>query len=133
MNRYVIETADNTVRIWQADDAEHAREQHIDAFHDHPDELPVKVYEQVAEPMQGEGWFVVVERCEHEELDYAELPPYIIGPYKTEAEAEEECLSDSSITYCLLTIDAKTENYIAGGDCYWTDTPPEGIQIIPPA
>jgi hypothetical protein len=73
-------------------------------------------------------WFIVVTRFT---LDLKEpLYPYVVGPYATQGEAENEGNSDSGIIYSLLTIDAKAEGYIAD-DVYWTTNPPEGIRITP--
>jgi hypothetical protein len=81
-------------------------------------------------PQPGSGWFVVVERSTLGTYD--PLPPYVVGPYATEAEAQEEVESDSGIAFCLLTVDAKAERY-NGDDCYWTDVPPRWCSWIIPA
>ncbi|GGO94115.1 hypothetical protein GCM10011584_34410 [Nocardioides phosphati] len=86
--------------------------------------------ETTVAPQPGSGWFVVVERST---LGTAEpLPPYVVGPYATEVEAQEEVESDSGIAFCLLTIDAKEERYNAD-DCYATDVPPRWCSWIIPA
>lgn len=77
----------------------------------------------------AESWYVVVERMT---LDLDPMPPYVVGPYPSEAIAEREGQSDENLVYCLLTIDAKREGYIAD-DVWWTTEPPEGDRIIPPA
>lgn len=73
-------------------------------------------------------WFVVVDRLT---MDYQHMPPYVVGPYSAQ-EASKELNSDCGLVYSLLTIDAKSERYIAT-ECYMTPEPPEGERIIPEA
>jgi hypothetical protein len=73
-------------------------------------------------------WFVVVDRFERTETaeQGKRLKPYVVGPL-TKAEKDIEMGDDeATITYCLLTVDAKAEGYVAD-DCYATQSPPEGI------
>lgn len=72
--------------------------------------------------------FVVVERMDHDDND---LPPYAVGPF-TEVDGKVELESDVGIVFCLLTIDAKAENYVAH-DCYLAEGLHDGaLQIFPP-
>lgn len=75
-------------------------------------------------------WFVVVDRFERTETSEQgkRLPPYVVGPL-TKAEKDIEMGDDeATITFCLLTVDAKKEGYVAD-DCYATQNPPEGELI----
>ena len=79
--------------------------------------------------MASSNWYIVVERAN---LAYTErLAPYVYGPLSHQA-ACDDLISDSGITYCLLTEDAKQEGYIAD-EAYMTDDPPAGERIIPPS
>jgi hypothetical protein len=73
-----------------------------------------------------DAWYVVVER---QTYDSKRLLPYVVGPFD-EATAEAELQSDEGLIFCLLTVDAKSEGYVAD-ECYRTNTPPEGERIIP--
>ena len=70
--------------------------------------------------MTDSPWYVVVERTN---MINEPLLAYVVGPYDTEEEAEAAGNSEQSVAFCLLTIDAKNEGYIAT-NCYWTQTPP---------
>lgn len=74
--------------------------------------------------------YVVVERYDKDTNE--PLPPYAYGPFG-EKKCKKELESDSGVVFCLLTIDAKTEGYIAD-DCYMTtaDDLADGAIIINP-
>lgn len=76
-------------------------------------------------------WFVVVDRLERIDGEGwgKRLVPYVVGPL-TEAEKDEQMGDEEcTITFCLLTEDAKREGYIAD-DCYATQDPPIGERIL---
>lgn len=84
-------------------------------------------------------WYVVVERdvvtpdyTTKDKWIFDPLPPYVTGPFDTEAEAEEECDSESSQTFCFLTIDAKNDGYKAG-ECYYTQKLPDSAILFTPS
>ena len=69
----------------------------------------------------GGPWYVVVERYAYIEGSNRierQLAPYAVGPFEFYEAAEVERDSDgATVTYGLLTIDAKNEGYSAT-DCY---------------
>lgn len=77
------------------------------------------------------SWFVVVDRFERTTTAQQgpRLLPYVVGPL-TEAEKDIQMSDEeATIIFCLLTIDAKQEGYVAD-DCYATQDPPEGKRIL---
>jgi hypothetical protein len=75
-------------------------------------------------------WFIVVDRFERtsSSAQGKRLLPYVVGPLTEDERDREMSDEEATITFCLLTEDAKKEAYIAD-DCYATQDPPEGKVI----
>lgn len=69
---------------------------------------------------KGAPWYVVIT---------CDAPSIVVGPYPTQADAEDEAQSDAGLIFGLITIDAKTEGYVVD-DVFWTQQPPTDSDVI---
>jgi hypothetical protein len=94
MSTYLVSTAEG-VRTWTADDAEHAREQHTDAFPDEPITFAEHVPATVVPGLAGEQVATIVEGFQYElcEQCSADIDGHLIGPDPL-GNAHAYCLTD---------------------------------------